>query len=229
MPGFLDPLAVSYIAEYARYLDADILGKILFKNFAQNVLGTDEKAVRVALSRHGDQGAHKDSSDAEIRYKNRSYVIETKISRWVVQKRNKLNPIPRWAFSGLKHSATGTQRGKYDVVFAAGINAPGLEDSEAYWRHLGSLKNAAKLEGRDFDLSAWPHKREFLSQCGFYILPRPYVFAHCKNKPYITIRSIPGRPDYEYFAWGYQESRLREIWQRALKEVNSASVADLEG
>jgi hypothetical protein len=39
MSGFLDPHAVSIKAEYARYLDADILGEIVFKNFAMNVLG----------------------------------------------------------------------------------------------------------------------------------------------------------------------------------------------
>ena len=39
MPGFLDRCAPSFEAEYLRYLDMDLFGKILFKNLATNVLG----------------------------------------------------------------------------------------------------------------------------------------------------------------------------------------------
>jgi hypothetical protein len=124
MSGFLDPYAVSIKGEYARYLDADLLGKIVFKNFALNVLGIEEESIRIPLSRRGDLGTYKDSADAGIRFENRSYSVETKISRWIVQKRNKIDPIPRWSFSGLKHSAKGTERGQYDLVFAVGINVP---------------------------------------------------------------------------------------------------------
>jgi hypothetical protein len=226
MSGFLDLYAVSIKAEYTRYLDADLLGKIVFKNFALNVLGIKEEAIRIPLSRQGDLGPYKDLSDAGIRFENRSYSIETKISRWCVQKRNKIDPIPRWAFSGLKHSAKGTERGQYDLVFGVGINAPGLEDSLGYWRHLHSLKKEAEKEGRDFDLSVWPHEREFLNQCGIYILPRQFIFAHCRNSQYITIRTIPERRDYEFFGWGHDISRLRKVWHRAIQVVNSSSTSE---
>ena len=39
MSGFLDEFAFSIEAEYARYINPDSLGKILFKNFAVNILG----------------------------------------------------------------------------------------------------------------------------------------------------------------------------------------------
>jgi hypothetical protein len=226
MSGFLDPYAVSIEAEYSRYLDADLLGKILFKNFALNVLGIKDDAIRIPLSRQGDLGNYKDLSDIGILFENRPYRIETKISRWVVQKRNKINPIPRWAFSGLKHSANGTERSQYDLVFAAGIHAPGLEDSLGYWRHLYSLKAAAKEEGRDFDLSAWPHEHKFLNLCGIYILPRQFISAHCKNNQYITVRALENRSDYEFFGWGYDIPRLRKVWQHAIQVVNSQPVID---
>ena len=226
MAGFLDPFAASIEAEYTRYINDDILGKILFKNFALNVLDVEKESVEIALSRHGDLGTHKDPADAKIRFEKRSYVVETKISRWQVQKRNKINPIPRWSFSGLKHSKIGTERGKYDLVFAAGIDAPGLEDSLGYWRHFDSLKKSSKIEGRNFGLAKWPHERDFLNQCGFYILPRQFVFTHCSNSPYITIRAIPERLDYEFFAWGYDISRLRKVWGHALEVVNSQSATD---
>jgi hypothetical protein len=228
MSGFLDPYAVSIKAEYTRYLDADLLGKIVFKNFARNVLGIKEESIRIPLSRRGDLGTYKDSADAGIRFENRSYSVETKISRWCVQKRNKIDPIPRWAFSGLKHSAKGTERGQYDLVFAVGINAPGLEDSIGYWRHLHSLKKEAEKEGRDFDLSVWPHEPEFLNQCGIYVLPRQFIFKYLKNTPYITIRTIPERRDYDFFSWGHDISRLRKIWQRAIRVVNSPSASETQ-
>jgi hypothetical protein len=223
MSGFLDPNAPSIIAEYSRYLDADILSKIVLKNFALNVLGI--KKIRIPLSRQGDLGIYKDSSDAEI-YLDRWYTVETKCSRWVVAKRCKIDPKPRWVFSGLKHSAKGTERGKYDLVFAVGINAPGLEDSFGYWRHMDSLKKDAEKEGRDFDLSAWPHDCEFLNRCGIYILPRQFIFTHCKNVQDITIRTITERRDYEFFGWGYDIPRLRKVWQRTIQIVNSSKISD---
>jgi hypothetical protein len=141
--------------------------------------------------------------------------------------RNKINPIPRWSFSGLKHSANKrTKRGNYDLVFAVGIDAPGLEDSVGYWRHFGSLKKAAKSEGRDFGLSSWPHEREFLNHCGIYILPRQFILTNCTNSPCITIRHIPKRHDYEFFSWGYDIPRLRKVWLHAIEVVNSQPVMD---
>jgi len=158
MSGFLDEFAVSIQAEYTRYLDADLLGKIVFQNFALNVLGIERESIEIPQSRRGDLG----SFDAGIIFENRLYRAETKMSRWIIQKRNKINPIPRWSFSGLKHSANKrTKRGNYDLVFAVGVDAPGLEDSVGYWRHFGSLKKAAKNEGRDFGLSAWPMNANF--------------------------------------------------------------------
>jgi len=223
MPGFLDPFAPSIEAEYnTRYLNDDILGKILFKNFALNALEVEAASVDIDLSRHGDLGTHKDSADAKIRFQKHSYIVETKISRWCVQKRNKINPIPRWAFSGLKHSANKrTARDNYDLVFAAGINAPGLEDPRGYWTHFDLLKKAAKKEGRDFGLSAWPHEPEFLNHCGLFILPRQFIFSpHCANSPYITIQAISEKYD-EFFAWGNDISRLRKVWQHAIRIARS--------
>jgi len=223
MQGILDKFPVYSIqAEYTRYLDADLLGKIVFQNFALNVLGIERKSIEIPQSRRGDLG----SFDAGIIFENRLYRTETKISRWIVQKRNKINPIPRWAFSGLKHSANKrTKRVNYDLVFAVGINAPGLEDSREYWRHFDSLKKAAKKEGRAFGLSAWPHEREFLNHCGLFILPRQFVFTHCKNSPYITIQAISEKYD-EFFAWGYDIPRLKQVWQHAIEVVNSQPNTD---
>jgi hypothetical protein len=223
MSGFLDPYAVSVKAEYTRYLDADILGKIVFKNFALNVLKIDEGSIRIPLSRQGDLGTYKDSCDAGIRFRNRSYSVETKSSRWVVAMRCKTDPKPRWIFSGLMHSAKGTERSKYDLIFAVGINAPGLEDSLGYWRHLHSLKKDAEAKGHDFDLSVWPHEFEFLDRCGIYILPRQFVSRHCKNTLDVTIRTLSERLDFEFFSWGYEVPQLRKIWDHAIEIVNSPS------
>jgi hypothetical protein len=121
------------------------------------------------------------------------------------------------------HSAKGTERSKYDLVFAVGIDAPGLEDSLGYWRHLHSLKKAAEAEGRDFDLSVWPHDPEFLNRCGIYVLPRQFISRHCKNTLDITLRTMSERRDYQFFGWGYDVPQLRKIWRRAIQIVNAPS------
>lgn len=218
MSGFLDPHAVSVEAEYTRYLDPDILGKIVLKNFATNVLGLDPKRIRIPLSRLGDLGTYKDACDAGVRFENRTYNVETKCSRWVVATRCKANPSPRWAFSGLLHSARGRERSEYDLVFAVGINAPGLEDSLGYWKHLHSLKKEHEAEGRSFELSVWPHHQAFLSRCGIYILPREVI---SKNHFDVTIRTLSQRQDFDFFSWGHDIRRLRYVWQRAIDRVNN--------
>jgi hypothetical protein len=57
MSGFLDEFAASIEAEYTRYLDPDLLGKIVFKKFALNVLGIEKDSIKIPLSRHGDLGS----------------------------------------------------------------------------------------------------------------------------------------------------------------------------
>ena len=223
MPGFLDPDAVSIQAEYTRYLDPDVLGKIVFKNFALNVLKLEPTRVRIPLSRQGDLGTYRDSCDAGIRFGNRWYSVETKCSRWVVAKSCKANPSPRWMFSGLLHSAKGRERAEYDLIFAVGIDTPGLEDSLGYWKHLHSLKKTHEAEGRAFDFSVWPHDPAFLSRCGVYVLPRESISV---NHLDITIRSLSRRPDYQFFGWGHETSRLRDVWRHAIQTVNASPSVD---
>jgi hypothetical protein len=51
MSGFLDADAVSVEAEYTRYINPDVLRKIVLKNFAINILGLQDRQVRIPLSR----------------------------------------------------------------------------------------------------------------------------------------------------------------------------------
>ena len=165
MPGFLDPDAVSIQAEYTRYLDPDVLGKIVFKNFALNVLKLEPTRVRIPLSRQGDLGTYRDSCDAGIRFGNRWYSVETKCSRWVVAKSCKANPSPRWMFSGLLHSAKGRERAEYDLIFAVGIDTPGLEDSLGYWKHmLIPLTQVRPWMSGERDFVGWPSPAMFGTQ-----------------------------------------------------------------
>jgi hypothetical protein len=221
MPGFLDPDAVSLDAEYVRYLSPDILGKIILKNFAMNVLGLGADRIRVPISRHGDVGAYRDLSDSEIRVGSRRYSIETKCSYHVVAKRSRCaaDPSPRWNFSGLLHSARSRhERTDFELVFAVGVNMPGLEDSQNYWRQLKALRKRQSQNGERFDFGVRPHEKAFLDLCGIYILPR---LAIPVNQLDVTIRVIDRRPDYSFFAWGYDEDRLRAVWHRALQIINS--------
>jgi hypothetical protein len=222
VPGFLDPNAVSIEAEYTRYLDPDILGKIVLKNFAINVLGLEPRHIRIPVSRHGDVGNYKDLCDAGIRIGNRTYSVETKCSRHTVAKRSRLvDPRPRWNFSKLLYSARSRQeRSDYELLFAVGIDSPGFEDSEGYWRHLHALRKKHLSGGRPFDFSVWPHDAAFLTRCGFYIMPRVAIRV---NQMDVTIRKIPRGKDDEFFAWGHDFARLREIWLHAIRIVNSST------
>ena len=209
MPGFLDPLAVSLEAEYTRYLDPDILGKIVLKNFAINVLGIDEKNIRIPVSRHGDLGNYKDFSDAGIRIGSRTYSVETKCSRHTVSKRSRsiAEPSPRWMFSGLLHSSSKKkERCDYELLFAVGVDSPGFEDSQGYWKHLYALRKKHLAEGRSFDFSIWPHDPAFLARCGFYIMPRTAIRV---NHMDVTIHKKHKGKDDEFFGWGNDISRLR--------------------
>jgi hypothetical protein len=221
MPGFLDPNALSIEAEYTRYLDPDILGKIVLKNFAINVLGLEPKHVRIPVSRHGDVGNYKDLCDAGIRIGPRIYTVETKCSRQTVAKKTRLlDPSPRWNFSKLLRSArSGNDKADFEILFAVGINSPGLEDSEAYWRHLHALRKKKLAEGRAFDFSVWPHDAAFLERCGFYIIPREAIRV---NQLDVTLAAIERRSDYEFFSWGDDFKRLREVWRHAVDVVDSS-------
>ena len=224
MPGILDPYAVSIEAEYTRYLDPDILGKIVLKNFAMNVLGLKEKDIRIPVSRQGDEGNYKELCDAGIRIGSRSYSIETKLSRQIIsaKSRRTAEPAPRWMFSKLKYSARSkVERCDYELLFAVGINSPGLEDSREYWRHLHTLRKKELAEGRPFDFSVWPHDAAFLTRCGFYIMPRTAIRVDHMD---VTIRKIPRGKFDEFFSWGHDFGRLREIWQRAISSVNASLV-----
>lgn len=223
MSGFLDSNAPSIWAEYIRYLASDLLGKIVFKNFAINVLKVEPKHLRIPLSRHGDLGLYKDTCDAEIRYGNRWYSVETKCSWQVVAKRCKTDPKPRWVFSRLTHSPKGVQRSEYDLVFAVGINAPGLEDSIGYWSYMKSLKKQHQAANRSFELSVWPHEPDFLNLCGIYILPREAVSL---NQLDITIHSLTRRRDSRFFGWGYESRRLENIWRKTIQIVNASISID---
>lgn len=221
MPGFLDPHAVSVEAEYTRYLNPDVLGKIVLKNFALNILELSDRQIRIPIARHGDIGNYRDLSDAGIRLGNRWYSVESKCSYHTITTKSRYtaDPSARWNFSGLLHSPRSRrERAEYEIAFCVGVDAPGLEDSQAYWRHLHTMRKQHLNEGRAFDFSVWPHSAAFLTRCGFFIIPRIAVRV---NQLDVTIRNIPQARDRDYFAWGYDFSGLRRIWQNAVDIVNS--------
>jgi hypothetical protein len=57
MSGFLDPNAPSIEAEYPRYINGDIRGKILFKNFLLHRIGISPENIYIPLGRYVSWGA----------------------------------------------------------------------------------------------------------------------------------------------------------------------------
>ena len=56
----------SICAEYFRYVEKDILGKILFKNFFLNVLNFPEEAIYIPLGRSPRYDTRKIVGDAQV-------------------------------------------------------------------------------------------------------------------------------------------------------------------
>ena len=82
MPGFIDRSAPSVLAEYSRYIDGDMLGKLLAKNLLVNRLGFLDDAVEMQLARHGD---------ASTRYEKGSSVRETLTDGYVQTDRGRIS------------------------------------------------------------------------------------------------------------------------------------------
>jgi hypothetical protein len=143
MGGFLDRDAPSLRAEYLRYVEKDILGKILFKNFFLNVLNFPEEAIYIPLGRSSRYDPRKLIGDAQILEQGRWLNAEIKCA----YKRNthltRPNPLLTWGFDRVIHTAKKNSKSTCDFVFAVGINTRCLGDP-AYWTDFNRLKQSAK-------------------------------------------------------------------------------------
>jgi hypothetical protein len=212
MAGFLDPNAPNVGVEYRRYLDSDVLGKIIFKNFAINIAGCSELDVEVPIGRFGDaRDAGKFLTDVPVRISKRWRQVEVKYARINIPNRHRGSRNENWAFSRLLKTADGSRK-SYDVAFIVAARERGLEDPN-YWRYEQVCEEQYRKSERDFDSNAMPHERPFLSRCGFLVIPRRDLEDNNFRVSHTTIGIEKYR---DYFSWGSKPQDCRRVWKRAM-------------
>jgi|SRR5579871_350644 len=224
MPGFLDSRAPSIDAEVIRYLDADILGKMVFKNFLLNVVRLPTSQFRIPLSRNGDYEFPGTSiPDAMVFVGGKWLRVEIKCARLNIMNRYRGGRKENWMFSYLTQTRKeqqkqrtqawkpGTERRKrYDLAFCVGVHMLGFENPEA-WNHLSDF---LRMRGHDSDFMVRPHERRFLQRCCVFAIPFELVE---KNTIRINVSSVPNSKYCRFHAWGDDPKRCLHIWKSAIR------------
>lgn len=215
MAGFLDAGAPNLTAEYGRYIDGDILGKMLFKSFLVNIIGLNESQVYVPVGRYGDvKGRSSLRADAQVDVDKERLDVELKCARVNIANRTRGDTQPNWAFGKLLATPQGINRQSYDFAFAVGVLALGLEDP-GYWDYLAQNARLHLEAGRDFKLDAAPHEAPYLMRCGFFLIPYGDIRTNFFR---VTVSSIPTNQNRTFFAWGYEQDECRNIWSNCIRK-----------
>lgn len=221
MAGFLDKNAPSIDAEYGRYLDGDIIGKLVAKNFLLNVIGYDDSQISIPVGRYGD-AAEKynadgivghDPGDGYVQTERGLVSFEVKCARINMANRYNSRLAENWAFVNVKTTPARVPK-SYDVLMAIGLHTLGLEDAN-YWTHLEGLQQQYVTQGRELKVEARPHEPAFLPRCTFFLIRRQELKT---NYFRLTLRSL-GKSKYERFAAsGDDIERCRALWARAVTQ-----------
>lgn len=215
MSGFLDNNAPSIEAEYGRYLDGDILGKVIAKNFLLNVIGYDVSQVYIPVGRYGDAAEKynghvlRDPGDGHVQTGNGRVTFEIKCARINIANRYKSEIAENWAFVNIKTSPAKVPKA-YDVLIAIGLRTLGLEDPR-YWDHLCQLRERYGTQGREVQVNAQPHEQAYLTRCTFFLLRHQELKTNFFR---LTLRSMGKSPYHLVAADGDDIERCKALWAR---------------
>lgn len=211
MAGFLDKFADSVETEYAASIDGDTLGKFVFKNFLLHSLRFNEKDFVIPAERNGNTELGKDFPGDALIYDGRQpRVIEIKLSRALVRHTHRNIVNVGWLFSKLLTTDKKLPR-RYDILIGIGLLVPSLGS----YRTIDHIDNVAKecgLPRRSFNRRVLPHEPEFLTKCGFLIIPYRAVE---KDQVDLTVRTIGTSRHKDFFAWGIDRRRCSQLWDNA--------------
>ena len=219
MTGFLDRHAPNIPAEYSRYLDGDILGKILAKNLLLNVLGYSDDRIFIPLGRYGnadvkyatpDKVLH-DPGDGHVMHEDRKVTFEIKCARINIANRSRGSTQENWAFSNVRTTPKRVPK-KYDVLIAVGLRTLGLED-ERYWKYLEQVKALRAKQKRHFNVTSAPHEASFLATCSFFIMPMKEVPT---NNFRLHVDAVDKGIYGKFRGWGDESERCRKLWRQAV-------------
>jgi hypothetical protein len=215
MSGFLDLGAPSVLAEYSRYLDSDILGKILFKNFFLNVLRFREDELYVPLGRSARYDDRKLCGDAHVLVQGHLLNAEIKVSHVNIVHPKSSRPLKCWSFSRMLYTTRKREKIPFDFAFAIGVHSRGLGDPE-YWEDLRNSTRPRQSRTKNFDPETLPHESSYLSRCGIFLLPHRYIQ---RNTVAVTIHAIERCPYDRFFSWGDDIKKCRRIWMETLRTI----------
>ena len=222
MLGFLDNTAPSIEAEYTRYLDGDILGKLITKNFLKNRIGYKEDQIYVPVGRYGDSKIKyakagtviHDRGDGSVKTNEGRVTFEIKFARINIANRCLGRTRENWAFANILRTPA-KDRKRYDILIAVGLRTRGLED-DCYWKELKKVKAELATEGRRVTLDSRPHDVRFLTLCSFFILPRKKMKTNFFR---LHVGAVENSSYKECQAWGDDPARCKAVWKQALKQL----------
>lgn len=213
MAGFLDLNAPSIHAEYFRYVEKDILGKILFKNFFLNVLNFGEEAIYIPLGRSSRYDERKIAGDAQVLVEGQWLDAEIKCCYKRITHPHRRNPLKTWGFDRVLRTAKRKSKSPCNFVFGIGINV-GCLGAPGYWRELEQLTQSSKSKNGSFSKDTAPHDSAFLSCCGIFLFPHERFSS---NNPSVTISRIQESAYGGFFSWGNDAVGCREKWAALIK------------
>ncbi len=225
MTGFLDLSAPNTAAEYARYVDGDILGKLIVRNFLINRIKLPAKSIFTPVGRYGDAAvkyanadtvAH-DPGDGHVDLPTGRLTFEIKLARINIANRSRGGADENWAFVNLKHSP-GKATKSYQLLIAVGLSTLGLED-ERYWTHLRQLDTQLRAQGLQSRLDALPHEEEYLNRCSFFLIPRTSLTY---NYFRVNLTAVDKSAYASFLARGTDPAACRQQWANAVTACNEA-------
>lgn len=225
MTGFLDLSAPNTAAEYARYVDGDILGKLIVRNFLVNRIELPAESIFTPVGRYGDAAVKyatagsvtHDPGDGHVDLPTGRLTFEIKLARINIANRARGGSDENWAFVNLKHSP-GKAEKSYRLLVAVGLSTLGLED-ERYWTHLRQLDAELRARGLSSRLDALPHEEEYLNRCSFFLIPRT-----CLTYNYfrVNLKSVDKSTYASFLARGFDPAGCHRQWANAVKVCNEA-------
>lgn len=220
MPGLIDKFAPDVASEYLRFLDLDILGKMLFKNFLIHRIGLAETDIYVPRSRssRGDiEHEERLPADARITTAQGHLNVEVKAARINVANRSRDVPNENFQFVGCLETRDTKSTREFDLMVAICVRVPGLEDP-GYWAYLTRQEQRLKEFRASFSATTRPHEPDYLNVCGFFVIPRNAIKTTTVRATILSSRT-PRCPYWGYFAWGYDHEACRSKWQAALRSL----------
>lgn len=212
MPGFLDKQAPSPEAEYVRFLEGDVFGKLILKSYLLRVIGLNESDIQIPIGKWGDMDSESHGlADASVRIHDRWLAVEVKLARLNIANKTKGQTEPNWAFNNILRSPSKAAK-EYDILFAVGVNVLGFENP-SYWDYFRNT--VSTLSGHDPALTenVLPHDPAFLNLCGAFVLP----FSAIPNNHFrVTLRALGASRFNECFSWLNDVGRCKRNWENAV-------------